>query len=95
MVPQELEAINKCGGLTIIENPETAEYSDMPSFAQETLSVDFTEDIDNIALVMKKIVKQPLPPAKTIPRYLIKENSIANHIGSRIKLEENLGTKYP
>ena len=43
-----LEAIKKCGGRAIVQNPATAEYGDMPAFARETVDIDYVVDLEEL-----------------------------------------------
>lgn len=72
-----LGAIKRCGGLTVIQNPATAEYSDMPATAQQMVDIDCVVNLEDRAAVIAKIVGEPLPIPKEIPKSLIRENEIA------------------
>ncbi|HEA19548.1 MAG TPA: chemotaxis protein CheB [Pricia antarctica] len=90
-----LEAIKKCGGRAIVQNPKTAEYSDMPGFARETVDIDYVVDLEDLAEVIQNIMHEDLPLAKEISSKLIKENCIATKIESQIATEEILGHQVP
>ncbi len=49
-----LEAIQKCGGITMVQNPETAMYGDMPSFAQQTLDIDHVLELEDISAKLQE-----------------------------------------
>ncbi|WP_047545525.1 chemotaxis protein CheB [Psychroserpens sp. Hel_I_66] len=90
-----LSAIQRCGGLTIIENPETAEFSSMPSFANQTIDVDYIVNLEDMADVIISIHNEELPIKKEIPLSIVKENDIAMRIKSQIELQEELGEQVP
>lgn len=90
-----LDSIQKCGGLTIIENPETAEFRGMPLFAQRTIDIDYTVNLEDMADVIVKIAKEPIPEQKDIPIHIVRENDIAMRIKSQIGLQNKLGKKVP
>ena len=90
-----LSAIQQCGGLTIIENPDTAEYSSMPSYAKETMDIDYIVNLEDMANVIVSVASENLPQSKTIPIPIIKENDIAMRIKSQIGLQETLGKQVP
>ncbi|WAC03145.1 chemotaxis protein CheB [Lacinutrix neustonica] len=88
-----LDAIQKCGGLTVIENPETAEFSGMPLFAHKTIAIDYVVNPENMAEVIRKIVKEEFPEDKNVPINIVRENDIAMRIKSQISLQDKLGKK--
>ncbi|WP_419211290.1 chemotaxis protein CheB [Maribacter sp. X9] len=90
-----LEAIKKCGGLTVIQNPATAEYSDMPRNAAALVAIDYVVNIEDMAQVIINILDEKLPPKVVAPASLIRENSIATKLGSQISIEENIGHQVP
>ncbi|MDY7103648.1 MAG: chemotaxis protein CheB [Actinomycetota bacterium] len=51
-----VRAVDQRGGTVIVEDPETAEFSGMPSAAVETGAVDFVLPLDEIAGVVAQLV---------------------------------------
>lgn len=90
-----LEAIKKCGGLALIQNPATAEYGDMPSNAAQMVDIDYVVNVEDIGNVIQKIMDEKLPEKKELPASIARENSIATKIGSEIALEDRLGHQVP
>lgn len=90
-----LEAIKKCGGLTIIQNPATAEFSDMPMNAAETVDIDYIVNLEDMSGVIAKIIQEDAPTRIDLPASIVRENKIAIKIGSQIALEEKLGQQVP
>lgn len=90
-----LDTIQKCGGLAVIENPDTAEFSSMPLYAKETLDIDYVVNLEDIPQVIISIASEPLPEKREVPNYIRRENSIAMSIKSQISLEEELGDQVP
>lgn len=90
-----LEAIKKCGGLTVIQNPATAEFSDMPLNAAESVDIDYVVNLEDMGSVINKIVKEKAPERIELPASIVRENKIAIKIGSQIALEETLGQQVP
>lgn len=50
-----LRAIKRQGGLAIVENPETAEVSQMPNAAIQATEVDHVESLDRIASLLMQL----------------------------------------
>ncbi|MGB3144850.1 MAG: chemotaxis protein CheB, partial [Maribacter sp.] len=90
-----LEAIKKCAGIAIIQNPKTAEFGDMPSNAAQFIDIDYVVNIEDMEDVIRKVITETAPIEIEIPESVIRENSIAMKIGSSIALEQNLGHQVP
>ncbi|MBK6263912.1 chemotaxis protein CheB [Marivirga sp. S37H4] len=90
-----LEAIKDCGGLTMIQNPETAEFEEMPLFAQQHMVIDFIVNVEDISAVIDEISMDDLPPEKEAPVHLIRENAIATNLKSDVIATESLGDRVP
>jgi two-component system chemotaxis response regulator CheB len=52
---QGLKAIKRRGGLTVVQNPNTAEASCMPRAAVAATAVDHIVDLEGIALLLRKL----------------------------------------
>ncbi|MGB5944093.1 MAG: chemotaxis protein CheB [Leeuwenhoekiella sp.] len=90
-----LDAIKMCGGIAIVQDPKTAEFGDMPSYAVETVDVDVIADLNDLTEVIAKAIKTPAPEPQHIPQRLIRENEIAISSSSQIALENDLGKQVP
>lgn len=91
-----LSAIQRCGGITIIQDPDTAEYSDMPLYAQRSMNPDFTLDLHDMSRLFNSLLEESLPPEKEIPLVLKKEVALTSHIGSLVNgsREEELSDNF-
>ncbi|MCM8570128.1 chemotaxis protein CheB [Gramella jeungdoensis] len=90
-----LEAIKRCGGETLIQNPKTSEFSGMPQTAQKFVEIDYTADLEKIGDQIKKIIEKPLPEEVKIPYSLKREAEISTKIRSQVRTEEYLGEQVP
>ncbi len=90
-----LSAIKRCGGLTVIQNPLTSEYAEMPRTAQQEVEIDHTVNLEDMGESILKISKTKLPPAKEVPRNLLREAGIAMKIESQVETDEALGEQVP
>ncbi len=88
-----LEAIKRCGGETMIQDPETAEFSGMPSSAQKFVDIDYKADLKEIGTIIKELAEKPLPAEIKIPNTIKREAEIATKIKSQVKTEDFLGEK--
>jgi two-component system, chemotaxis family, protein-glutamate methylesterase/glutaminase len=53
-----LKAIKKRGGLAIVQSPQTAESPSMPRAALAATPVDYTEDLDHIAALLRRLGRE-------------------------------------
>lgn len=90
-----LNAIKRCGGVSIIQNPDTAEYPDMPAAAKDFVKIDYISDIHDMSNVMLKIMDKSIPKPKKIPESIKKEVTIAVSYKSDIKKENSIGEQVP
>ena len=88
-----LEAIKRCGGETIIQDPDTAEFSGMPLTAQKFVDIDYTVKLEKIGELIADLVDKPLPEKIEIPYTIRREAEIATKIRSQVKTEDFLGEK--
>lgn len=86
-----LDAIKRCGGKSIVQDPKNAEFPDMPTSALEAIEVDYCLPIDRISLQIEKICTQPLTTKTQIPASLRREAEIALKIQSQVATEDCLG----
>lgn len=90
-----LNAIKRCGGISIIQNPETAEYPDMPTSAKDFVKIDYISDIEDMSNLILDIMKKDLPKPKEIPENIRRETTIAVSYKSDIKKENSIGEQVP
>ena len=88
-----LEAIKRCGGETIIQDPETAEYSGMPLTAQKFVNIDHSVKLEDVGDLIRDLIEKPLPEKIEIPYTIKREAEIATKIRSQVKTEDFLGKK--
>jgi len=53
-----MKLIKKSGGLTIVQDPKTAESSTMPSEAMKTTEIDYVLPLDKIGKILKELGKK-------------------------------------
>jgi two-component system chemotaxis response regulator CheB len=62
-----LRAIKQCGGIAVVEHPNTAHAPEMPLAALRTGVVDYTVHLEEIAGLLQRLVGEPAPPEATLP----------------------------
>lgn len=71
-----LQAIKACGGMTIIQDPNEAEYSSMPQSALSSVKVDRVVLLKEITGILMERVRQVPLIAKEVPADLLLEAPI-------------------
>lgn len=90
-----LIAVSKCGGLTIVQDPKEAAYSDMPQSALNNLEVDYCAPIAEIARLLERHANEPPRKAKPCPQSVRAEAEIAERVLSDMRQMEALGRQAP
>ena len=90
-----LLAVKRCGGIAIVQDPQDAEYPDMPKNAIAEVEVDYQLPIYKMGSIIRQIVEQPAACIETVPKDIEKEAQIAERTMSDISGEEKLGHLAP
>ena len=61
-------AIKQCGGICIVQDPEEAQFADMPRSVLNRINVDYILKLKEISERIEKLLIDPLPPEKEIPK---------------------------
>ncbi|QYA26477.1 chemotaxis protein CheB [Gramella sp. MT6] len=88
-----LEAVKRCGGKTIIQEPKSAEFAGMAISAQKFVEIDYTLQVEEIGELIEELTEKPLPQEVEIPYTIKRESEIATKIRSQVKTEDFLGEK--
>jgi two-component system chemotaxis response regulator CheB len=65
-----LQAIGTCGGVTIVQEPQESETSEMPRIALANVSIDYVLSIPQIAATLVRLANERVPPAQPAPQHL-------------------------
>jgi len=90
-----LSAIKRCGGITIVQDPEDAEYPDMPKNAMNQLKVDYCVPIAEIGSLLTRLTS--IKPGKNlpVPKDILIEGKIAERVVSDLGAVNALGKQVP
>lgn len=77
-------AINKTGGICIVQDPTDAEYDDMPRSVLNLVDVDYTANLKDMQVLIAKLCTMPLPLSKAIPPEIKKEADLTEKMMSDI-----------
>lgn len=90
-----LLAIKRCGGIAVVQDPEDADYPDMPANAIAEVEVDYRLALSKMGSVIQQIIEQPAAAVENIPEDIVMEAEIAEHTRSNITKEQTLGQLAP
>lgn len=85
-----LEAIQRCGGISIVQDPQEAEYSELPRNAIDTLAIDHVVSLQELTNLLAKITQEHTAKVE-VPRDVIIEASFNDPDGSHVKELEKIG----
>jgi two-component system chemotaxis response regulator CheB len=86
-----LLAIKRCGGTTIVQDPEEASYPDMPRNALANVPIDHRLAVAEMGSVIQKLVTEPVAPNGAPPYDLQLEVQIAESGYSNEDITGQLG----
>jgi two-component system chemotaxis response regulator CheB len=72
-----LWAIHQCGGLTVVQDPEDAAFSDMPQNALVMVKPDHLVALHDLPALLGKLVREPSGPPMQVPDNIAFEVNIA------------------
>lgn len=90
-----MEAIQRCGGVCVVQDPSDAAYPDMPQNVVNRIKVDFSVPLAEMGALLKKLMG--LKPGKNIavPEDLVVEAKVAERVLSDLSAVEALGDQVP
>jgi two-component system chemotaxis response regulator CheB len=72
-----LRAIHRCGGVSIVQDPEEAEWPGMPESAIARAPVDHVLPVDAMPALLCRLAAEPAPPSPPVPFDIAAEAHIA------------------
>jgi two-component system chemotaxis response regulator CheB len=90
-----LIAIQKCGGITIVQDPKDAAYPGMPESALNNLKVDYSVPISGMGSLLEKLTHERPGKSKPIPKDVRTEAEIAERVLSDVAAVNSLGKQVP
>ena len=73
-------AIKQTGGICIVQDPDEAEFSDMPRSVLNKIKVDHCATLDDIPGILQRIIAGPLPEQMEVPNELQIEADITERM---------------
>ncbi|MEB2786000.1 chemotaxis protein CheB [Algoriphagus persicinus] len=90
-----MQAIKKCGGTCIVQDPDEAEYPDMPRNALNNVKVDYSLPIAEMGSLLHKIISLKSEKHKPTPEDVLIEAKIAERVLSDLSSVNKLGDQVP
>lgn len=72
-----LQAIKRCGGLALVQDPSDAAYDEMPRTALRHIAADHVLPLDDIPAVLSALALEPRAPPREVPADIRAEALIA------------------
>ena len=88
-----MSAIKRCGGTSIVQDPNEAEYPDMPLSVMKEIEVDYCVPLAEMGGIISEIISSKNVVKTIIPPDIVKEVEIAESGAGNISELEELGDK--
>ncbi len=72
-----LRAINECGGITIVQDPQEAPYPEMPLNAIKGVAIDYVTQVDEMGGIVEALLQHTPATVEQAPAELMKQVEIA------------------
>jgi two-component system chemotaxis response regulator CheB len=90
-----LIAVQRCGGVTLVQDPSDAAYPGMPQSALDNLDVDFCVPLAAMGPLLVRLVAKPRGRVTRVPEDIRTEAEIAERVLSDVEQVNSLGTQVP
>jgi two-component system, chemotaxis family, protein-glutamate methylesterase/glutaminase len=80
-----MATIKRSGGITIIQNPNEADYPDMPLSVLENVVVDHVESLSKMGELLSKIIANTNPEPVEVPEDILQESRIDQRVSTRVE----------
>ncbi|MFD2147633.1 chemotaxis protein CheB [Mucilaginibacter antarcticus] len=90
-----LMAIQRCGGICIIQDPSDAPYPDMPKNALNQLKPDHCLPVAEMGGLLYQLVSKKAAKRKPVPKDILIESAIAERVLSDLPSVNALGDQVP
>jgi two-component system chemotaxis response regulator CheB len=88
-----MAAIKRCGGTCIVQEPEEAEFADMPMNVLNHVEVDYRVPVSDIGYILDDMSSKPANPSVNVPEDIRIEAELTEKMISDIDQLKKLGTQ--
>jgi two-component system, chemotaxis family, protein-glutamate methylesterase/glutaminase len=79
-----MSTIKRSGGIAIVQNPNEADYPDMPISVLENMDVDYVESLSNMGALLSEIIDNTNPEPVEVPQDIIQETDMDKKVSTRV-----------
>lgn len=90
-----LRAVQRCGGLAVVQDPEDAAFPDMPRSALDAVAPDHVVSLEDLGGLLRRLVREPAGAPVPIPRDVEIETEMSMGNLDEIDAVETLGEPAP
>jgi len=90
-----MKVIQRCGGISIVQDPSDAQYPDMPKNVLNQMKADYCLPISEMGSLLYEIITQKTGKQKATPKDILIEAEIAKHVLSDLPSVNALGSQVP
>ncbi|MEL1243984.1 chemotaxis protein CheB [Flavobacterium sp. DGU11] len=90
-----LKVIRECGGICVVQDPEDADYPDMPKNAINQVPVDYVVPINEMGGLIYQLISRKIKKSVPIPKNILIETKIAERVTSDLQSVNALGVQAP
>jgi two-component system chemotaxis response regulator CheB len=90
-----MKVIKRCGGICIVQDPEDADYPDMPQNAINQVKIDYRLPIAEMGGLLYQLLKRKIGKRKPVPKDILIEAKIAERVLSDLQSVNALGNQVP
>jgi two-component system, chemotaxis family, protein-glutamate methylesterase/glutaminase len=88
-----LNAVQQCGGIAVVQDPDDAKFSDMPRAALNRTTPDHVVRLADLPILLNSLVHQPAGEPRPVPESIRFEVSIASGEKGSMKQMDRLGRR--
>jgi two-component system chemotaxis response regulator CheB len=90
-----MDIIKRCGGITIVQDPEDAEYNELPKNVLQHLETDYCLPLHEISILLADLARRPADTTFPVPEDIRIEADIAERLVQSSEAVETLGERSP
>ncbi|WP_157201350.1 chemotaxis protein CheB [Massilia sp. Root418] len=90
-----LETIRSCGGVCVVQDPDDAEYPDMPRNAMQHVLVDFCLPGAELGALLSELAVREPGRRSAVQEHVAVEAAVAKRVLSDLETVESLGRQAP
>jgi two-component system, chemotaxis family, protein-glutamate methylesterase/glutaminase len=88
-------AVKQCGGTCIVQDPNEAEYPDMPLSVLNSMEVDYCISLAGMGAILQEKTRNGQSPKHLVPPEVQAEAAISERVALGMDTIRNLGTQSP